>query len=145
MRMGEEQERTFHQQMNVVVGTMGAITFAGLILVLEHPQPFTVQNSIFLTPHQSFDLLILLMATVSVLSMLSALIAAMVGGGMLRAGSPAAYFSFIGGVLSVGGFAFSLEIIVGDFTFVGGNIFTVVLAAVFILFVYVVWKSELRI
>ncbi|HZW58544.1 MAG TPA: hypothetical protein VFF30_19820 [Nitrososphaerales archaeon] len=142
--MPDDEGSIFHQQMTITFGTLGAITFAALVLILQDPKPFTVKNNIFLTPDQSFDVLILVLSCVSLLSLISCLATSFAASGIVDYDSSLAMFGFYSGFVSIFAFGTSILYILGDISTVDGNIFVVFIVVLVILFVMLLRQSMNR-
>ncbi len=127
-----EKERLLHQQFAIVVGTLGSIAFAGLVLVLEKPSAFIYKNNILLTSHQSFDLLILMLSMTSALALFSVVAAPIAGSGMVKGTGSIATFGLTTGILSIVGMLFSILEMISDFSTTAANIFSVFLVVMLV-------------
>lgn len=134
-RKEEEKGKLLHQQLTVAIGTIGSIAFAGLVLVLQNPRPFVYKSSIFLTPHQSFDLLILTLAMTSILALFSVMATSFAGSGIVRGTGSVGTFGFVTGMFSIMGMIFGIIQLIEDFstpTFMILSVFILILFAIFV-------------
>jgi len=110
-----------------VMGFLGAITFAALTLVLQSRQVFEVPLW-FLSAEEYFDLLIVLMASVSSACVIGSVAVAAVAGGGFSAEKKMHRLGIFGGVCFLGGlfgFAVILPLMLLPFTVIGGGIVSV--------------------
>lgn len=141
----EEGGRNLHQQFTIVIGTIGSIAFAGLVLILQDQSTFKVPWGTLISGDWNFDGLVLLLATVSALSSFSVLASSFVGAGILSFDSKLGMFGYITGLVAVITFLLGVEVIVGDITTVGDNIFTGILVALgagFLVSLWISWRDR---
>ncbi|MDG7005565.1 MAG: hypothetical protein JRM86_01365, partial [Nitrososphaerota archaeon] len=96
-----EQGRLFHQQLTLVFGTLGAIAFAGLVLVLQDPKPFRLNGPKWLTPHQNFVVLVIILSIAIMLALFSCIATTFSAAGATKMLGPVGTFGYVGGLLSV--------------------------------------------
>ncbi len=142
MLSDEKGGSQFHQLFTLVVGTNGAIAFAAMVLILEDPRPFTTKNDVFLTPAQSFDALVLLLALLIILSVVSSFCEMFAATGMVGVGGPVATFGLVSGALSLFGLLLAVVVIVIDFTWIGSTILAGIFVTLMILFGYAFRKER---
>jgi len=85
-----ETGRLFHQQLIFAFGTMGAIAFAGLVLIVEDQTPF----------QSDFGTLVFLLSMASILAACSSIASIFGGAGYIKPLSPLGFFGYATGVLS---------------------------------------------
>lgn len=140
----EERVPLLHQQLILTFGTLGAITFAALVFILEDPLPFSVRRIAFLTPHQNFVILILVLSIVSILALLSCLATSFAAAKISPPLGSIAIFGFLSGTISLFGFIVALIMIVGDFSPLGEVILvavTLIALTFFALAIYYDWPK----
>jgi hypothetical protein len=127
---GKEKGRLFHQQLTLVFGTLGAIAFAGLVLVMQDPSPFEHNGFPFLTPHQNFDVVVLALSVTILLALLSCIPTSMAAAGIVKMLGPVGKFGYATGLLSIVFLVLSILIMIGDVTPAGAYIFITALIVV---------------
>ena len=139
--MDESSGSLVHQQLTLAFGALAGLSFAGLVLILEDPKPFTVYNNVFLTPDQSFDATITGLSVVTILLILSTLSTAFAGAGIVDEVSSLGQFGVFSGIGGLFLFVVIIIVIIGDFTNFGMLILIGVVLFVFPMFVYTLSKS----
>lgn len=141
-RQEEEKVKLLHQQLTITVGTIGSIAFAGLVLVLQNSHSFVHTNNILLTPHQSFDALILTLAMTSVLALFSVVATSIAGSGIVSGMGSLGEFGFVSGLLSVFGMMLGILLLVEDFSSPASDVLTAFIVILCIILVIVFRRSS---
>lgn len=140
--------KLFHQQLTIAIGTVGAIAFAGLVFIVQNRKPFTYstffcwQPYVCLTPDQSVDILILVLAMTSILALVSTLLTSMAGSGFAPEHGWISFLGFLFGIVSLAGFIWADFMAVTAVIPVGAGIFEVALLVVFIATALAFWKDS---
>jgi hypothetical protein len=94
------------------------------------------KSSILLTPHQSFDMLILTLAMTSILALFSVLATSFAGAGIVRGTGSVGTFGFVTGMFSILGMMFGIIQLIEDFStpaFMIISVFALILLVAFAL------------
>jgi hypothetical protein len=137
-----EMMRSFHQQFNLAIGTVGAIMFAGLVLVIQDPSPFIKQLFLFISPHDNFVLLVLMLSFSIVLAMLSVVASIFAGAEIVMATSTLGRYGYALGLLSIVGLVLSLTLMVADITPRGATVLAGGILFVFLIFALLARRSQ---
>jgi|GEM_PF-2128550 hypothetical protein len=129
--VSQPEEREYHRQSVLVTGVLGSIAFAGLILVLQSPEKFSLELSLSgvgtLLPHQYNEILVFLLALTSFSSLIGSMASAEVGA-VHRRKSSRFLPQFAALCLTIGlvSFAFVLPLLIFTIDLKLGGIFMVV-------------------
>jgi hypothetical protein len=139
----DDEGATFHQQMTLVFGTLGAISFAALVLVLQNPAPFRAKGvfSSWMSPDQNLDAMVTMLALVSLLAIVSCVCSIFAGSGAVEPFSPVGWMGFITGFLSFCGLMVSVFDMVDVVTPVGSAIVVLAGFSLLFLFIFLLWRS----
>jgi len=146
-KMMEELKRRFtqqqrlkgqilHQQFTIAVGTIGAIAFAALVLVLQDRAPFEqAATGLFgpISADEEFRLLLGGLGIVSILSAFSVISTSFVGAGMTHFDSLLGWAGYGEGIGSIFGFSIAVQWIVSDLSGRGGTILIILIFALSVL------------
>ncbi len=137
-REGEEHGKGLHEQFTLAVGTIGAITFAALVLVIENPKPFVGTGHI-LPPMEVLHMMESFLGLVCLLSVVSVLATSFVASGLVHFDTPLGWFGYSVGVASMCGFATAVVWVVGDVSGRGGEVLIAVFVVLFVAFFVALW------
>lgn len=136
-----ERGRLFHQQLTLLYGTAGAICFAGLVLVIQDPRPFEQNGFDFLTPHQNFDLLALVLSIAIVLALVSSLPTSLAAAGIVKTLGPVGKFGYISGLVAIAFLIGGVVLMIGAITPAGTIPFMIMLLIILLIFVVALVKE----
>lgn len=122
----EDRGSLLHQQFTIAVGTVGAIVFAGMVLLLEDPTTFEKPplppNYFHIGAVTQFHLIVTGLGLLVVLSVFSVIATSFVGAGMVSHDSWLGWFGYGSGLATMLGLALAVSVILDDVTPTGGNI-----------------------